>query len=66
MLFPGLCERVINTALNRELLKIPDPHKSVALIDKAEAFQVLAQYLAGNVQSTLLSHCEDRRENMKY
>ena len=66
MLPPGLCEQVINTALNRELLKIPDPHKLVALIDKAEAFQVLAQYLAGNVQNTLLSNCEDRRENMKY
>ena len=53
MLFPGLYEQVINTALNRELSKIPDARKSVAPIDKAEASKVLAQYLADVVQKGL-------------
>lgn len=46
MLPPGLYEQIINTALNRELSEIPDAHKSVAPIDKAEPSNVLAQYLA--------------------
>ena len=53
MLSPGLYEQVINTALNRELLEIPDARKSVAPIDKAEASKVLAQYLADVVQKGL-------------
>ena len=53
MLFPGLYEQVINTALNRELSEIPDACKSVAPIDKAEASKVLAQYLADVVQKGL-------------
>ena len=53
MLRPGLYEQVINTALNRELLEIPDARKSVAPIDKAEASKVLAQYLADVVQKGL-------------
>lgn len=53
MLFPGLYEQVINTALNRELSEIPDARKSVAPIDKAEASKVLAQYLADVVQKGL-------------
>ncbi len=53
MLLPGLYEQVINTALNRELLEIPDARKSVAPIDKAEASKVLAQYLADVVQKGL-------------
>lgn len=53
MLPPGLYEQVINTALNRELLEIPDARKSVAPIDKAEASKVLAQYLADVVQKGL-------------
>lgn len=50
MLHHGLYEQVINTALDRELLEIPDARKSVASIDKAEASKVLAQYLADVVQ----------------
>ncbi len=46
MLPPGLYEQVINTALNREISEIPAARKSVAPIDKAEACNVLAQYLA--------------------
>ena len=53
ILRPGLYEQVINTALNRELLEIPDARKSVAPIDKAEASKVLAQYLADVVQKGL-------------
>ena len=53
MLFPGLYEQVVNTALNRELSEIPDARKSVAPIDKAEASKVLAQYLADVVQKGL-------------
>lgn len=53
MLFPGLYEQVINTALNRELSGIPDARKSVTPIDKAEASKVLAQYLADVVQKGL-------------
>ena len=53
MLFPGLYEQVINTALNRELSEIPDARKSVAPIDRAEASKVLAQYLADVVQKGL-------------
>ena len=53
MLFPGLYEQVINTALNRELSEISDARKSVAPIDKAEASKVLAQYLADVVQKGL-------------
>ena len=53
MLPPGLYKQVIDTALNRELLEIPDARKSVAPIDKAEASKVLAQYLADVVQKGL-------------
>ena len=53
LLLPGLYEQVINTALNCELVEIPDARKSVAPIDKAEASKVLAQYLADVVQKGL-------------
>ena len=53
MLPSGLYERVINTALNRELSEIPDARKSVAPIDQAEASKVLAQYLTDVVQKGL-------------
>ena len=53
MLSPGLYEQIINTALNRELLEIPDARKAVAPIDRAEASKVLAQYLADVVQKGL-------------
>ena len=53
MLPPGLYEQVINTALNCELVEIPEARKSVAPIDKAEASKILAQYLADVVQKGL-------------
>ena len=53
MLHPGLYEQVINNALTGELAEIPEARKSVALIDKAEASKVLAQYLADVVQKGL-------------
>ena len=53
MLLPGLYEQVINTALNCELVEIPEARKSVAPIDKAEASKILAQYLADVVQKGL-------------
>ena len=34
MRLPGLCEQVINIALNRELSEIPDARKSVALLQE--------------------------------
>ena len=45
MLPSGLYEQVINTALNRELSKIPDARKSVAPIDKAEEIGYCKQLL---------------------
>ena len=53
MLPPGLYEQVINNALTRELTELPEACKSVAPIDRAEASQVLAQYLADVVQKGL-------------
>lgn len=53
MLYPGLYEQIIDTALNSELSEIPDARKSVAPMDKAEASKVLAQYLADVVQKAL-------------
>lgn len=53
MLPPGLYEQVINIALNRELSDIPEERKFLAPIDRAEASQVLAQYLADVVQRGL-------------
>lgn len=42
---PDRYKQVINTALNREISKISDTHKSVAPIGKAEPSKVPAQYL---------------------
>lgn len=53
MLIPGLYEQVINAKLQSELWEIPEARKSVAPIDKAEASQVLAQYLTDIVQKGL-------------
>ena len=53
MLFPGLYEQVINTALSRELSAIPAACKATAPIDGAEAAKVLAQYLTEVVQKGL-------------
>ena len=53
MLPPGLYGQAVNTALNRELLEIPEARKSVAPIDQAEASKMLAQYLANVVQKAL-------------
>lgn len=53
MLPPGLYGQAVNTALNRELLEIPEARKSVVPIDQAEASKVLAQYLADVVQKGL-------------
>ena len=53
MLKPGLYEQVINDQLNSELSKIPEARKAIAPIDKAEASQVLTQYLADVVQKGL-------------
>lgn len=53
MLYPGLYEQIINTALNSELSEIPDARKSIAPIDEAEASKVLSQYLADVVEKGL-------------
>lgn len=53
MLYSGLYEQIINTALTRELSEIPAARKSIAPVDKAEASKVLAQYLADVVQKGL-------------
>ena len=53
VLFPGLYEQVINTALSRELSAIPAACKATAPIDGAEAAKVLAQYLTEVVQKGL-------------
>lgn len=46
MLHPGLYEQIINACISRELEALPDTRRSVATIDKAEASQVLAQYIS--------------------
>lgn len=53
MLYPGLYEQIINTALNSELSEIPDARKSISPIDEAEASKVLSQYLADVVEKGL-------------
>ena len=53
MLYSGLYEQIINTALTRELSEIPAARKSIAPVDKAEASKVLAQYLADVVEKGL-------------
>ena len=46
MLQPGLYEQVINEEIGGELNALPAQRCATAAIDKAEASQVLAQYLA--------------------
>ena len=53
MLHHGLYEQVINEQLSSELLDILEARKSVAPIDKTEAYKVLSQYLADVVQKGL-------------
>ena len=53
MLHPGLYEQVINTKLQSELAEIPQARKDTAPIDKAEASNVLSQYLTDIVQKGL-------------
>ncbi len=53
MLYPGLYEQVINTALSDELSEIEEARKATAPIDTAEAAKVLSQYLSNVVQKGL-------------
>ena len=46
LLQPGLYEQVINEEMGDELDTLPPQRRATAAIDKAEASQVLAQYLA--------------------
>jgi hypothetical protein len=50
MLYPGLCEQVINRKPGSELAVISEAREAVAPIDRAEAPQVLAQHLSEVVQ----------------
>ena len=49
----GIYEQLINEQLNQELCEIPENRKSIAQIDKAEASQILSQYIADVVRSSL-------------
>lgn len=53
MLQPGLYEQVVNEKLGSELDSLPAQRRATAAIDKAEASQVLAQYLAEVAQKGL-------------
>ena len=53
MLQPGLYEQVINEEIGGELNALPAQRRATAAIDKAEASQVLAQYLAEVAQKGL-------------
>ena len=53
MLQPGLYEQVINEGIGGELNSLPAQRCATAAIDKAEASQVLAQYLAEVAQKGL-------------
>ncbi len=53
MLQPGLYEQVVNEKLGSELDSLPTQRRATAAIDKAEASQVLAQYLAEVAQKGL-------------
>ena len=53
MLQPGLYEQVVNEKLGGELDSLPAQRRATAAIDKAEASQVLAQYLAEVAQKGL-------------
>lgn len=53
MLQPGLYEQVVNEKLGSELDSLPAQRRATSAIDKAEASQVLAQYLAEVAQKGL-------------
>ena len=53
MLQPGLYEQVVNEEIGEELDVIPPQRRATVAIDKAEASQVLAQYLASVAQKGL-------------
>ena len=53
MLQPGLYEQVINQQMREELSALPAACQATAALDKAEASQVLAQYLADVIQRGL-------------
>ena len=53
MLQPGLYEQVVNEEIGGELDALPPQRRATAAIDKAEASQVLAQYLAEVAQKGL-------------
>ena len=53
MLQPGLYEQVVNEKLGSELDSLPAQRRATTAIDKAEAAQVLAQYLAEVAQKGL-------------
>ena len=53
MLQPGLYEQVVNEEIGNELDALLPQRRAVAAIDRAEASQVLAQYLAQVAQKGL-------------
>ena len=53
MLQPGLYEQVVKEEIGGELDALPPQRRATAAIDKAEASQVLAQYLAEVAQKGL-------------
>ena len=53
MLQPGLYEQIINEEIGSELDVLPAQRRATVPIDKAEAAQLLAQYLAEVVQRGL-------------
>ena len=53
MLQPGLYEQVVNEEISGELDMLPPQRRATAAIDKAEASQILAQYLAEVAQKGL-------------
>lgn len=60
MLKPGLYEQVINEKIDAELADVSEDCKTVEKIDKAEASDILTQYIAGIVRQSMDTLSEEK------
>ena len=64
MLKPGLYEQIVNQTISTELISISEQCKSVEKLDREEAPQALAGYVAENVRMTLEAMSTDTDEQI--
>ena len=64
MLKPGLYEQIVNQAISTELISVSEQCKSVEKLDREEAPQALAGYVAENVRMTLEAMSADTDEQI--